>query len=145
MAWSPLALRNTRLALARRLAARGLVERTAALLDNSASFIDKLRKSGSLPSPLLLALRAANKLAQTLTEQHAAPPTSAQRRALLAAASQIRVLAAGILATGSRDPNSVEYQLAELINRTLALIDQVTAEPLTIEATLVEDKPKLGE
>jgi hypothetical protein len=141
MAWSPLALRNTRLAVARRLVAR-----TSALLGNSATLLDQLRKSGGIPSPLYLALRAANKLAQTLAEHPAAPPTAAQRRALLAAAAQIRTMAGSILITGSAsDPGSVEFQLAELITRTLALIDQVTAEPLTIDTTLDESEPKLGD
>ena len=141
MAWSPLALRNARFALARRLAAR-----TAALLGSSATFLDQLRKSGGIPSPLYLALRAANRLAQTLAEQRAAAPTPAQRRALLAAAAQIRTMAASILITGSAsDRGSVECQLAELITRTLELIDQVTAEPLTIDTTLDETEPKLSD
>jgi hypothetical protein len=112
-----------------------------------------LRNSRALPSPLWLALRSANQMAQRLLDQSATtlgsnrrgePPTEAQRRALLAAGAQIRNMAAGILATGgARDPGSVEFQLAELISRTLALTDQVTREPLTIDAAEVSC-PKLG-
>ena len=139
MAWSPLALRSKHLGLARRLVAR-----TSALLSNSATLLDQFRKSGAVPSPLWLALRGANELAQKLLERDAPPPTPLQRRALLTAGAQIRSMTAGILATGgASDPSSVEFQLAELISKTLTLIDQVTAEPLTIEAGEVPEEPKL--
>src|SRR5207237_1032688 len=95
MAWSPLALRKARLEATRRLVAR-----TSVLLGDSAAFIEQVRARGALPSALLLALRAANKLAQTLIEQPMASPTPEQRRTLLAAGAQIRALAAGILASG---------------------------------------------
>ena len=139
MAWSPLARRNNHLSLARRLVAH-----TSALLSNSATLLDQFRKSGAIPSPLWLMLRGANELAQKLIERDAPPPTAAQRRALLNAAAQIRSMAAGILATGgARDPNRVEFQLAELISKTLTLIDQVTAEPLAIDASEGFEQPKL--
>jgi hypothetical protein len=139
MAWSALVLRKNRFA-----AARSLARRTSALIGNSSRILEQLRNSRALPSPLWLALRGANQLAQRLLDQPSAPPTDAQRRALLAAGAQIRNLAAGILATGgAREPGSVEFQLAELIARTLALIDQVTREPLTIDAAEASP-PKLG-
>jgi hypothetical protein len=141
MAWSRLALRNTHFAAARRLAAR-----TSAVLGNSAAFLESLRKRGTVPRPLLLAIRSANQLAQLLVEQRAPSPTPAQRRVLLAAATQIRTAAAGILGSdAARDPESVESALAELISRTLLLIDQVTAEVPTFDASEVAPKGKLEE
>lgn len=141
MAWPPLALRKSRSLLARRLASR-----TSALLSSSAGVLDELRKRGALTTPLLLALRAANKLAKTLAEQPAKTPTQAQRRALLSARAQIEQLAAGILASGAAaDPNTVEHELGQLIARTLSLIDQVTAEPPSIETHLVSAEPLLEE
>ena len=139
MAWSPLVLSKNRFA-----AAHSLARRTSALLRNSSRFLEQLRNSGGLPSPLWLALRGANQLAQRLLDHPAKPPTAAQRRALLAAGAQIRTMAAGILATGgARDPSSVEFQLAELISRTITLIDQVTREPLSIDAVEVSSEPLL--
>lgn len=141
MAWPPLALRKSRSLLARRLASR-----TSALLSSSASLLDELRKRGALTTPLLLALRAANQLARTLAEQPAKTPSPAQRHALLSARARIEQLAAGILASGAAaDPNTVEYELGQLIARTLSLIDQVTAEPPSIETHVVSPEPLLDE
>jgi hypothetical protein len=142
MAWSPLALRNRRGALSRRLAAR-----TSALLVSSGALLDNVRKRGAVPSALMLALRAANKLAQTLIDQPSpVGPTAAQRRALLSAAAQIRTLAAGILASGAAaDPDTVEHGLSELVARTLTLIEHVTAEPPAIDTSGISVTDRLKE
>ena len=111
-------------------AGRRLVARTSALLGSSAGVLDRALKRGLLAGPLLLVLRAANKLAQSLLDHPAAPPTPAQRRALQAAGAQIRLMASSILASErAHDADSVEHELIELISRTLTLIEHVTQQP----------------
>lgn len=132
MAWSPLSRWQRRSLSTGRLATR------------ASALLDRVRKHGVAPSALVLALRAANKLAQSLSEQKNPHPTPSQRRALLAAAAQIRQLAAGIIVTAEKaDPQSVEFALAELISGTLALIERVTAEPLTIDTHEVPPEARL--
>ncbi len=95
----------------------------------------RLVKEGKVPGPLLLTIRAANDLARRILEQPSPTPTAAQRRTLLAAGAQLRALTSRIIiSTEGRDPASVEAELAELIARTLTLIDRATAEPLAIDA-----------
>jgi hypothetical protein len=116
------------------------------LLGRSAALLDQVRRRGAVPSALVLALRAANKLAQSLSEQPNPQPTPGQRRALLAAAAQIRKLSAGIIVTADKAaPDTVEFALAELISGTLTLIEHVTAEPLTIDTTELPPEPRLKE
>jgi len=139
MVWRPLARWQRRGLSTGRLAAQA-----SALVGRSAALLDRVRKHGAAPSALVLALRAANKLAQSLSEQKNPHPTPSQRRALLAAAAQIRHLAAGIIVSGDKaDPDTVEFALAELISGTLALIERVTAEPLTIETREVPPEAQL--
>ena len=95
----------------------------------------RLMKEGKVPGPLLLTIRAANDLARRILEQPSPTPTPAQRRTLLAAGAQLRAMTSRIIISAEgRDPHSVEAELAELITRTLALIDRVTAEPPAIDA-----------
>ena len=94
----------------------------------------RLVKEGKVPGPLLLAIRAANELAQRILEQPSPTPTPAQRRTLLAAGAQLRALTSRIIISAEgRDPHSVEGELAELIQRTLTLIERATAEPPAID------------
>jgi hypothetical protein len=96
----------------------------------------RLVKEGKVPGPLLLTLRAANELARRIQEQPSPTPTRAQRLTLLAAGAQLRALSSRIIvSTDSNDPQSVEAELAELIRRTLTLIDRVTAESPAISAS----------
>lgn len=139
MAWTPLATRKNRLE-----AARAWLAKTADFAQASSALLERARQSGALTTPLVLALRAANKLAASLAEQPNKPLTADQRRALNNAASHIRALASSIIVSANaREPNTVEYELAELIRRTLALVERVAAEPFTIETTLVHEEPKL--
>lgn len=139
MAWTPLARRTNRLERAKQW-----LDRRADLVQASAALLERARQSGALTTPLVLALRAANKLAASLANQPSATPTHEQRRALNAAAAQIRMLASRmIISADAHHPGTVEYELAELIRRTLALVDHVAKEPDTIETTLVAEEPKL--
>ncbi len=130
---------------------RELARRSLGLLDSSVAYLQQLRR-GTVPGPLLLMIRAANEMASALSQHQSATPTPAQRRALLAAASQIRTMTHGIITTAQgRDPRSLEAELARLITRTLDLIDQVTAErgdltsptAPTIVVRDITDEPKL--
>ncbi len=101
---------------------RGLATRSLGLLSSAASY---LKEAG----PLLLTIRAANELARRILEQPSPTATPAQRRTLLAAGAQLRALTSRIIISADgRDPHSVEAELAELIRRTLTLIDRVTAD-----------------
>lgn len=97
-------------------------------------------KAGTAASPLLLVIRAANELARRILEQPSPVPTPAQRRRLLALAAQLRAMTSRIIvsAEGS-DPKSMEGELAELIRRTLELVDRVTAEPPALEPSNIID------
>jgi len=53
---------------------------------------------------------------------------------LLALSAQLRAMASRIIVSADRrDPSSVEGELAELIRRTLELVDRVSAEPPAID------------
>jgi hypothetical protein len=107
---------------------RDWANRSLGLVAGSLAYLRAMRE-GTVPGPLLLAIRAANELAARLAQQNAPPATPAQRRTLLAAAAQIRLLTRGIIVSAEgRDPKSLEAELSLLIQRTLALVDQVTAE-----------------
>jgi hypothetical protein len=97
-------------------------------------------KAGIAPSPLLLVIRSANRLAEHILQQPSPVPSPGQRRTLLALAAQLRAMTSRIIVTADgRDPKSVEGELAELIRRTLELVDRVSAEPLAIERGNVID------
>ena len=118
--------------------------RRSDLVQASASLLERARRSGALTTPLVLALKAANRLAASLAKQPGAALTHEQRRALNAAAAQIRLLAARtIISADAHVPNTVEFELAELIRRTLALVERVAKEPETIETTLAHEEFKL--
>jgi hypothetical protein len=115
---------------------RRLAQRSLGLV---AGYVQAL-KAGTAPSPLLLVIRAANELARRILEQPSPLPTPAQRRTLLALAAQLRTMTSRVIvsAEGS-DPKSMEGELAELIRRTLELVDRVTAEPPALEPRNVID------
>ena len=111
---------------------RDLANRSLGLLSGAAGLLRAV-KAGAIPGPLWLALRAANELARRIAEQPTPVASAAQRRTLLAAGAQIRFLTARlIVSTEERDPQSTTAELSELVTRTLALIERVTAEPASI-------------
>ena len=115
---------------------RDLAQRS---LGRVASYVLAL-KAGTAPSPLLLVIRAANELASRILEQPSPVATPAQRRRLLALAAQLRTMTSRILISAEgTDPKSVEGELAELIRRTLQLVERATAEPPAIEERSVID------
>ena len=92
-------------------------------------------KQGTAPGPLLLAIRAANQMAQRILEQPTPSPTPAQRRTLLAAGAQLRAMTSRIIVSrDAREPQSTEAELAELVRRTLTLIDRVTVGPPALDS-----------
>jgi len=118
---------------------RDLARRSLGLVAGAVSYI-QASKAGTAPSPLLIALRSANALAQRILEQPSPVPTLGQRRTLLALAAQLRFMSSRIIVTHAGDaPNSIESELAELVRRTLELIERVTAEPAAIEDRTVID------
>jgi|GEM_PF-1160076 len=112
---------------------RDLARRSLGLAASVVGYLQESR-AGSTPSPLLIVIRSANALAQRILEQPSPVATPAQRRALLALTSQLRAMTSRIVITADgRDPKSVEGELAELIRRTLELVERATAEPVAIE------------
>ena len=115
---------------------RDLARRSLGLLVGYARALE----AGTAPSPLLLVIRAANELARRILEQPSPLPTPAQRRRLLALAAQLRVMTSRIIVSAQgKDPRSMEGELAELVRRTLELVDRVTAEPPALEPSNVID------
>jgi hypothetical protein len=118
---------------------RELAERSLGLVANVASYV-QASHAGVAPSPLLLLVRGANQLAARIAEQPSSVPTPSQRRTLLALATQLRAMTSRIIAsTDARDPKSLEGELAELVRRTLELVERVSAEPPVIDAGKVID------
>ncbi len=112
---------------------RDLAHRSLGLLSGAVG-LARAVKQGLLPGPLWLALRAANELARRIAQQPTPVATAAQRRTLQAAGAQIRTMTARLIVSAEgHDPKSVEAELAELVKRTLDLIERVTAEPTAIE------------
>ena len=111
---------------------RDLANRSLGLLSGAVGLVRAV-KEGAIPGPLWLALRAANELARRIAEQPTPVATATQRRTLQAAGAQIRAMTSRlIISAEGRDPKSVEAELAELVKRTLELIERVTAEPTAI-------------
>ncbi len=118
---------------------RALAERSLGLVAGAVSYARAV-KAGEAPSPILLAIRAANELAQRILEQPSPVATPAQRRRLHALGAQLRFMTSRVLSSAEgQDPKSVEGELAELVRRTLALIDHATAEPTALEPRSVID------
>jgi len=112
---------------------RDLAQRSLGLVAGVVGYVQASR-AGSAPSPLLIALRSANALAQRILEQPSPVATPSQRRTLLALAGQLRFMTSRVITSSEgRDSTSVEGELAELVRRTLELVDRVTAEPPAIE------------
>jgi len=85
-------------------------------------------------------VRKANQMAARIAEQPSPVPTPSQRRTLQALSAQLRAMAGTIIVSADgRDPKSLESELAELIRRTLELIERVSAEPPAIDAGNVID------
>jgi len=118
---------------------RDLAQRSLGLVANVVSYV-QASKAGLAPSPLLLLIRSANQLAERILEQPSPVASPGQRRTLLALSTQLRAMTSRIIITADgREPNSVEGELAELIRRTLELVDRVSAEPPAIDRGNVID------
>jgi hypothetical protein len=118
---------------------RDLARRSLGLAASVVNYV-QASKAGTAPSPLLLLIRSANQLAERILEQPSPVPSPSQRRTLLALSAQLRAMTSRIIITADgRDPNSVEGELAELIRRTLELVERVSAEPSAIARGSVID------
>jgi len=118
---------------------RELAERSLGLVASVTSYV-KASQAGLAPSPLLLLVRSANQMAERIAQQPSPVATPSQRRALSAMSAQLETMSSRIIiSTDGRDPKSLEGELAELIRRTLELIDRVSAEPPAIDAGNVID------
>ncbi|HKO49921.1 MAG TPA: hypothetical protein VJV79_19455 [Polyangiaceae bacterium] len=118
---------------------REVAQRSLGLVASALSYVQASQK-GMAPSPLLLVIRSANQLAQRILDQPSPVATPAQRRTLLALSAQLRAMTSRIIVTAEgRDPKSMEGELAELIRRTLELVDRVSAEPPAIQAKSIID------
>lgn len=112
---------------------RHLAERSLGLVAGAVNYL-RASQAGLVPSPLLLLVRSANQLAERILAQPSPVASPGQRRTLLAMSSQLRAMTSRVIVTtDSRDPNSLEGELAELVRRTLELVDRVSAEPPVIE------------
>jgi len=112
---------------------REIAQRSLGVVAAVASYVQASR-AGTAPSPLLLALRSANALAQRIAEQPSPVATPNQRRTLLALSAQLRAMTSRIIVTSAGSaPESIEGELTALVERTLALIERVTAEPEALE------------
>ena len=112
---------------------RELARRSLGLVAGVTSYV-KASQAGHLPSPLLLLVRSANQLAERISSQPSPVPSASQRRALLAMSAQLRAMTARVIISAEgRDPKSLEGELAELVRRTLELIDRVSAESPAID------------
>jgi len=118
---------------------RDLAQRSLGLVAGVTSYV-KASQAGLLPSPLLLLVRSANQLAERIARQPSPVPTERQRRALLAMSAQLRAMTSRVIVSvEGRDPKSLEGELAELVRRTLELIERVSAESPAIDAGNVID------
>lgn len=119
--------------------ARDLAQRSLGLVANAVNYVQASR-SGAVPSPLWHLIHSANQLVERILLQPSPVATPSQRRTLLALSAQLRAMSSRIIVTASgRDPKSVEAELAELVRRTLELIERVTAEPPAIDRDNVID------
>jgi hypothetical protein len=118
---------------------RDLAQRSLSLVASAVSYV-QASQAGTAPSPLLLLVRSANQMAARILEQSTPVATPAQRRTLQALSAQVRGMASRIIVTTEgRDPKSMEGEMAELIRRTLELVDRVSAEPPAIDRGNVID------
>jgi hypothetical protein len=118
---------------------RDLAQRSLGLVAGVTNYV-KASQAGLAPSPLLLLVRSANQLAERISKQPSPVPTASQRRALLAMSAQLRSMTSRVIISAEgRDPKSLEGELAELVRRTLELIERVSAEPPAIDAGNVID------
>src|SRR5262245_38956699 len=119
--------------------ARDLAQRSLGLVANAVNYVQASR-AGTVPGPLWLLVHSANQLAERILAQPSPVATPAQRRTLSALAMQLRVMSSRIIITAEgQHSNSVEAELAELVRRTLELIERVSAEPKVIEQGNVID------
>ncbi len=116
---------------------RALANRSLGLLSSAVGLMRAVQQ-GLVPGPLWLALHAANGLARRIADQPTPLATAAQRRTLLTAGAQIRAMTARLIVSAEgRDPKSVEAELAELVTRTLELIERVTADPKALDGDAI--------
>jgi len=116
-------------------ARRGLAEHALALAGSAVDLATRVKKGGA-SGPLVLAIRATSGLVGALAERPMPPPTAAQRLALSAAAGQLRGIASRVLPSEEgRDPRSLEFAVAQLIARTLVLIELASREAPAIAAS----------
>jgi len=88
----------------------------------------------------LLLIRSVNQLAEHILAQPTPVASPGQRRTLLALSSQLRAMTARIIISADgRDPKSLEGELAELVRRTLELVERACAEPPTLDRGNVID------
>jgi|SRR4051812_1685481 ribosomal protein S15P/S13E len=111
---------------------RDLAQRSLGLVASAVGYV-QASKAGTAPSPLLLLIRKINQLAEHILQQPSPVASPAQRRTLQLLAAQLRAMSSRIIITADRHaPNSVEGELAELVRRTLELIDRVCTEPPSV-------------
>src|SRR6188768_325881 len=118
---------------------RDLAQRSLGLVASAVSYL-QASKAGTAPSPLLLLIRRINQMAEHILQQPSPVATPAQRRTLQLLSAQLRAMSSRIIITADRArPNSVEGELAELVRRTLELIERVCIEPPAIQPGNVID------
>ncbi|HYP77011.1 MAG TPA: hypothetical protein VER12_13680 [Polyangiaceae bacterium] len=118
---------------------RELAQRSLGLVAGVVNYV-QASKAGLAPSPLLLVIRSANQLAERILAQPSPVATPSQRRTLQALATQVRAMSSRIIiTTAGRETVGVEGELAELIRRTLELVDRVCAEPPALDRRNVID------
>jgi hypothetical protein len=118
---------------------RDLAQRSLGFVASAVSYV-QASQAGTAPSPLLLLIRRVNQLAEHILEQPSPVATPAQRRRLQLLSGQLRAMSSRIILTADgRDPKSLEGELAELIRRTLELVDRASAEPPAIDRSGVID------
>jgi len=113
---------------------RELAQRSLGLVSNAVSYVRE-NKASIAPAALLLLIRSANQLAERILEQPSPVATPAQRRTLQALSAQLRTMTSHIIITAdARQPNGVESELAELIRRTLEVVERACAEPPSLRS-----------
>lgn len=118
---------------------RDLAQRSLGLVASAANYV-RATQAGLAPSPLLLLVRSANQMAERIAQQPSPVASPSQRRTLQAMSAQLRAMTARIIINADgHDPKSLEAEMAELVRRTLELIERVCAEPTAIHAGNVID------
>jgi len=118
---------------------RDLAQRSLGLVAGVVHYVQASR-AGVAPSPVHLLVRSANQLAERILAQPSPIATPAQRRTLQALSAQLKAMTVRIIISADgRDPKSLEGELAELVRRTLELVERACAEPPTLDRGNVID------